>query len=67
VRLYGHAITNVKGPLTRQSLLDSVVAIKNFPVVLGSGKSNFSFEKDREPNYEPILITIRDGKFIQAQ
>lgn len=67
VRLYGHAITNVKGPLTRQSLLDSVVAIKNFPVVLGSGKSNFSFEKDREPNYEPILITIKDGKFIQAQ
>ena len=66
-RLYGHAISNVKGPLTRQSLLDAIVAIKNFPVVLGSGKSNFSFDKDREPTYEPILITIKDGKFIQAQ
>ena len=65
-RLYGHAITNVKGPLTRQSLLDSIVAIKNFPVVLGSGKTNFSFDKDREPSYEPILITIKDGKFTQA-
>ena len=65
-RLYGHAITNVKGPLTRQSLLDAIVAIRNFPVVLGSGKSNFSFDKDREPSYEPILITIKDGKFTQA-
>jgi branched-chain amino acid transport system substrate-binding protein len=65
-RLYGHAITTAKGPLTRQSLLDAVVATKNFPVVLGSGKSNFSFDKDREPTYEPILITIKDGKFIQA-
>jgi branched-chain amino acid transport system substrate-binding protein len=66
-RLYGHAISNVKGPLTRQSLLDAVIAIKNFPVVMGSGKSNFSFGTDREPTYEPILITIKDGKFIQAQ
>ena len=62
-RLYGHAITNVKGALTKQSLLDALVNIRNFPVVLGSGKSNFSFDKDREPTYEPILITIKDGKF----
>ena len=62
-RLYGHAISNVKGPLTKQSLLDALVGVRNFPVVLGSGKSNFSFDKDREPTYEPILITIKDGKF----
>ncbi len=62
-RLYGHAIANVKGPLTKQSLLDALVGVRNFPVVLGSGKSNFSFDKDREPTYEPILITIKDGKF----
>ena len=66
-RLYGNAITNAKAPLTRQSLLDAIVATRNFPVVLGSGKSNFSFSPpDREPTYEPILITIKDGKFMQA-
>lgn len=66
-RLYGHAITNAKAPLTKQSLLDALTTIKNFPVVLGSGKSNFSFTgAEREPTYEPILITIKDGKFIPA-
>ena len=66
-RLYGNAISNAKAPLTRQSLLDAMVATRNFPVVLGSGKSNFSFSPpDREPTYEPILITIKDGKFMQA-
>lgn len=65
-RLYGHAIASTKGPLTRQSLLDTLIAVKNFPVVLGSGKGNFSFGVDREPTYEPILITIKDGKFVPA-
>jgi branched-chain amino acid transport system substrate-binding protein len=66
-KMYGHAIQNAKAPLTRQSLLDSIVAIRNFPVVLGGGKGTFSFGQDREPTYEPILITIKDGKFTQAQ
>jgi len=65
-RLYAQAIANVKAPLTRQTLLDSLVSLKNVPVVLGSGKSNFSFVADREPSYEPILITIKDGKFTPA-
>ena len=62
--MYGHAITSVKGPLTRESLLNAVVNIRNFPVVLGSGKGNFSFDKDREPVYDPIIITVKDGKFV---
>ena len=65
-RLYAQAIINAKTPLTRQSLLDSLVSLKNVPVVLGSGKGNFSFGADREPSYEPILITIKDGKFTPA-
>ena len=66
-RLYGNAISSVKGPLTHQSLLDALIATRNFPVVLGSGKGNFSFAgADREPTYEPILITIKDGKFTPA-
>jgi len=67
-KLYGHALANVKGAVTRQSLNDAVVATRNFPVVLGSGKGNFSFAgPEREPTYEPILITVKDGKFIPAQ
>jgi hypothetical protein len=42
------------------------VNLKNVPVVLGSGRGNFSFGVDREPGYEPILITIKDGKFTPA-
>ena len=67
-KLYGHALANVKGAVTRQSLNDAVIATRNFPVVLGSGKGNFSFTgPEREPTYEPILITVKDGKFIPAQ
>lgn len=65
-RLYGQAIINAKTPLTRQTLLDALVNLKNVPVVLGSGRGNFSFGGDREPSYEPILITIKDGKFTPA-
>lgn len=65
-RLYGQAIINAKTPLTRQTLLDALVNLKNVPVVLGSGRGNFSFGVDREPGYEPILITIKDGKFTPA-
>jgi hypothetical protein len=53
--------------LNRKSLLDAVVATRDFPVVLGSGKGNFSFTPgEREPTYEPILITVKDGKFAPA-
>ena len=66
-KLYGNALSTIKGPVTRQNLNDAVVATRNFPVVLGSGKGNFSFTAgDREPTYEPILITVKDGKFITA-
>ena len=66
-RLYGSAIAKARTPLSRKSLLDAVVATRDFPVVLGSGKGNFSFAPgDREPNYEPILITVKDGKFAPA-
>jgi branched-chain amino acid transport system substrate-binding protein len=66
-KLYGNALSTIKGPVTRQSLNDAVVATRNFPVVLGSGKGNFSFSAgEREPTYEPILITVKDGKFIPA-
>ena len=66
-KLYGHALSNVKGAVTRQNLNDAVIATRDFPVVLGSGKGNFSFTgPEREPTYEPILITVKDGKFMPA-
>ncbi len=66
-KLYGNALSTIKGAVTRQNLNDAVVATRNFPVVLGSGKGNFSFTAgEREPTYEPILITVKDGKFIPA-
>jgi len=67
-KIYGNALASIRGPITRQNLNDAVVATRNLPVVLGSGKSNFSFTAgEREPTYEPILITVKDGKFMPAQ
>lgn len=34
--------------------------------VLGSGKGKFSFATEREPTYEPMLITIKDADFTLA-
>jgi branched-chain amino acid transport system substrate-binding protein len=66
-RLYGNAIAKAKSPLSKQSILDAMIATRDFPVVLGSGKGNFSFTPgDREPSYEPILIVVKDGKFAPA-
>lgn len=63
-RIYGHALSQVKGAVTRQSINDAVIATRDFPVVLGSGKGNFSFTgPEREPTYEPILIVVKDGQF----
>ncbi len=66
-RLYGNAIAKAKTPLSRQTLLDALLATRDFPVLMGSGKGNFSFTPgEREPSYDPILTVVKDGKFTPA-
>ena len=66
VKLYSRAIAGIKGPVTRQGVRDAIVATKNVPVVIGDGKTNFSFDAERNPVYKPIVLTIKDQKFIPA-
>jgi branched-chain amino acid transport system substrate-binding protein len=65
-KLYGHAIAAVKGPVTRQAINDAVVAT-GLPGGAGQRQDQLQLQRaDREPTYEPILITVKDGKFIPA-
>ncbi len=67
VKLYGQAIGSVKGTVTRDNVRNALVNIKNAPVVIGDGKTNFSFDKDRNPVYAPIIVEVRDQKHQTAR
>ena len=62
IQLYGRAIGSIKGPVTRDGVRGALVSIKNVPVPIGDGKTNFSFDKDRNPVYKPIIVEVRDQK-----
>ena len=67
IKLYGHAIGSIKGPVTRDGVRSALVSLKNVPVVIGDGKTNFSFDKDRNPVYKPIIVEVRDQKHQVAR
>jgi branched-chain amino acid transport system substrate-binding protein len=50
---------------TRDSLREALKKIKNLPVILGTGQ--FSFDENRGANYEGIMLTVKDGKFVPLQ
>lgn len=62
IKLYGQAIANVKGPVTRDAVRNELVSLKNVPVVIGDGKTNFSFDAERNPVYKPIIVEVRDQR-----
>ena len=62
IKLYGKAISSVKGKATRENVRDALVSLHNAPVVIGDGKTNFSFDKDRNPVYKPMIIEVRNQK-----
>jgi len=43
---------------------ESLLKIKEMPVILGRGK--FSFDADRGALYEGVIMTVKDGKFVPA-
>jgi branched-chain amino acid transport system substrate-binding protein len=67
IKLYGQAIAGVKGTVTRDAVRNSLVSLKDVPVVIGDGKTNFSFDKDRNPVYKPIIVEVRDQKHQVAR
>jgi len=67
IKLYGQAIAGVKGTVTRDAVRNSLVSLKDVPVAIGDGKTNFSFDKDRNPVYKPIIVEVRDQKHQVAR
>ena len=62
VKLYGQAISGIKGPVNRDGVRNALINLKNVPVTIGDGKINFAFDKDRNPVYRPIIVEVRDQK-----
>jgi len=67
IMLYGQAIGGIKGTVTRDNVRNALVNLKNVPVVIGDGKTNFSFDKDRNPVYKPVIVEVRDQKHQVAR
>ncbi len=67
IKLYGQAIGGIKGTVTRDNVRNALVNLKNVPVVIGDGKTNFSFDKDRNPVYKPVIVEVRDQKHQVAR
>ena len=47
-----------------ESVRESLLKIRDLPVILGRGK--FNFDPDRGALYEGVIMTVKDGKFIPA-
>jgi branched-chain amino acid transport system substrate-binding protein len=50
---------------TRDSIREALKRIRDLPVILGTGQ--FSFDENRGANYEGIMLTVKDGKFVPLQ
>jgi hypothetical protein len=66
-RLYGNAIAKAKSPLSKQSILDAMIATRDFPVVLGSGKGNFSFTPGRSGTELRADSHRRQGRQVHSR
>ncbi len=64
IRVLARAMTGIDGPLTRDAVRDGIGRVRGFDTVLGS--SDFSFDPAREPTYEPLVLTVRNGAFQLA-
>ncbi len=56
------AIKNA-GSVEHAAVRDALAQIKDFDTPLGS----FSFDAKRDPIHEPVVLTIKDGKFVVFQ
>ena len=50
---------------THDSIREALAKTRDLPVILGRGK--FSFDADRGAQYQGIIMTVKDGKFIPLE
>lgn len=57
-------IADIHGPLTRDAVRDGITHVHDLDTVLGTGK--YSIGPDREPRYQPLILTVHNGAFELA-
>lgn len=65
MKLIAWAIKKVGPDVTRESLRDALSNVKDWPNILGS--NGIMTITDRLPDYDAAIITVKDGKFVNAQ
>lgn len=65
MKLAAEALKNAGPAATREQFRDALAKIKDFPVVLGTGK--FSFQEDRSSIYGAPVLTVKNGEVALAE
>lgn len=63
-KIVAAALKNADANPSREAVRQSLLKIKDLPVILGRGK--FNFDPDRGALYEGVIMTVKDGKFVPA-
>lgn len=64
-QLLALAIKNAGPNPTSQGVRDAFAKLRDVPTILGDG--HFSLDADRNPNYGAIVLTVKNGQFVQPQ
>jgi branched-chain amino acid transport system substrate-binding protein len=65
VRIAAAAIKAAGNNPTHDSIREALTKTRDLPVILGRGK--FSFDTDRGAQYQGVIMTVKDGKFIPLE
>jgi branched-chain amino acid transport system substrate-binding protein len=65
VRIAAAAIKAAGNNPTHDAIREALTKTRDLPVILGRGK--FSFDTDRGAQYQGVIMTVKDGKFIPLE
>ncbi|MCF6093936.1 ABC transporter substrate-binding protein [Microaerobacter geothermalis] len=61
LRIMAEALLQIEDPSDRDALRDALAGVKDFDGVTGK----FAFDENRDPVMDPVILTIKDGKFVE--
>jgi branched-chain amino acid transport system substrate-binding protein len=63
MQVVARAIRSIGPNVTRDTLRDALARTREVPVVLGQGV--ISFDENRVPIFDPVVLVLRDGQWVQ--
>jgi len=63
-KLTAKAVTDAGPHPTREKVRDTLANFKDVPVLIGQG--TWGVSPDRNPIYQGLVVTVKDGKFVPA-